>query len=103
MRIMLLVHGFNSLTQRLHVELIERGHQVSVEYDINDAVTRYAKQPASDMLDRHQQSVRLYQPVEDILENIFRVARIRHVPADEVEQPGSLPLYQFGNALIFLA
>ena len=39
MRILLLVHSFNSLAQRLHVELIERGHQVSVEYDINDAVT----------------------------------------------------------------
>src|SRR6516225_6132091 len=42
MRILLLVHSFNSLAQRLHVELIERGHQVSVEFDINDAVTREA-------------------------------------------------------------
>ena len=42
MRILLLVHGFNSLAQRLHVELIERGHAVSVEYDVNDAVTREA-------------------------------------------------------------
>ena len=40
MRILLLVHSFNSLAQRLHVELIERGHQVSVELDVNDAVTR---------------------------------------------------------------
>ncbi|HYW92999.1 MAG TPA: hydrogenase maturation protein [Gammaproteobacteria bacterium] len=39
MRILLLTHSFNSLTQRLHVELRERGHQVSVEYDINDQVT----------------------------------------------------------------
>ena len=42
MRILLLVHSFNSLAQRLHVELIERGHAVSVEYDVNDAVTREA-------------------------------------------------------------
>jgi len=42
MRILLLVHSFNSLAQRLHVELIERGHQVSVEYDINEAVTAEA-------------------------------------------------------------
>ncbi|HYW02610.1 MAG TPA: hydrogenase maturation protein [Gammaproteobacteria bacterium] len=42
MRILLLTHGFNSLSQRLHVELRERGHQVSVELDINDAVTREA-------------------------------------------------------------
>ncbi len=42
MRILLLCHSFNSLTQRLHVELRERGHLVSVEFDINDAVTRDA-------------------------------------------------------------
>jgi putative two-component system hydrogenase maturation factor HypX/HoxX len=42
MRILILCHSFNSLTQRLHVELRERGHHVSVEFDINDAVTREA-------------------------------------------------------------
>jgi putative two-component system protein, hydrogenase maturation factor HypX/HoxX len=44
MRILLLAHGFNSLTQRLFVELEERGHTVSLELDINDAVTREAVQ-----------------------------------------------------------
>ncbi len=39
MRILLLTHTFNSLAQRLFVELSERGHRVSVELDINDAVT----------------------------------------------------------------
>jgi putative two-component system hydrogenase maturation factor HypX/HoxX len=42
MRILLLVHSFNSLSQRLHVELRRDGHELSVEYDINDAVTRDA-------------------------------------------------------------
>lgn len=42
MRILLLVHGFNSLAQRLFVELTEHGHELSVEFDINDAVTREA-------------------------------------------------------------
>ncbi len=42
MRILLLVHSFNSLAQRLHVELIERRHEVSVEFDVNDALTREA-------------------------------------------------------------
>jgi len=42
MRILLLVHSFNSLSQRLYVELIEQGHDVSVEFDINDATTREA-------------------------------------------------------------
>ncbi len=40
MRILLLTHSFNSLTQRLHVELRERGHEVSVELDIHPDVTR---------------------------------------------------------------
>jgi putative two-component system hydrogenase maturation factor HypX/HoxX len=40
MRILLLSHSFNSLTQRLHVELRERGHKVSVELDIHPDVTR---------------------------------------------------------------
>ncbi|MGB0683836.1 MAG: enoyl-CoA hydratase-related protein [Magnetovibrionaceae bacterium] len=42
MRILLLTHAFNSLTQRLFVDLIRDGHEVSVEFDINDEVTREA-------------------------------------------------------------
>jgi putative two-component system hydrogenase maturation factor HypX/HoxX len=42
MRVLLLVHSFNSLSQRFYVELAERGHEVSVEFDINNAVTREA-------------------------------------------------------------
>jgi putative two-component system hydrogenase maturation factor HypX/HoxX len=42
MRILLLTHAFNSLTQRLFVELQKRDYEVSVEFDINDAVTRQA-------------------------------------------------------------
>ncbi len=42
MKILLLTHAFNSLTQRLHIELKKRGHAVSVEFDINDAVTQQA-------------------------------------------------------------
>ncbi|MDP2731618.1 MAG: hydrogenase maturation protein [Hoeflea sp.] len=38
MRILFLCHSFNSLSQRLFVELGARGHEVSVEFDINDAV-----------------------------------------------------------------
>ena len=39
MRILLLTHSFNGLAQRLHVELAARGHALSVELDIADAVT----------------------------------------------------------------
>lgn len=38
MRILFLTHAFNSLTQRLFVELQEQGHEVTVEFDINDEV-----------------------------------------------------------------
>lgn len=48
MRILFLTHAFNSLTQRLFVELEARGHEVSVEFDINDEVAA--------------QAVDLYQP-----------------------------------------
>jgi len=42
MRILLLTHAFNSLTQRLGAELRQRGHEVSVEFDISDSVTEEA-------------------------------------------------------------
>ncbi|WP_298350716.1 enoyl-CoA hydratase-related protein [Rhodoblastus sp.] len=40
MRILLLCHSFNSLTQRLFVELREMGEEVSVEFDISDDILR---------------------------------------------------------------
>ena len=42
MRILFLTHSFNSLSQRLFVELRRLGHTVSVEFDINDRVTEEA-------------------------------------------------------------
>ncbi len=42
MRILLLTHAFNSLTQRLSAELQQLGHQISIEFDIADSVTEEA-------------------------------------------------------------
>ncbi len=42
MRILFLTHAFNSLAQRLFVELQAGGHEVSVEFDINDEVAAEA-------------------------------------------------------------
>lgn len=39
MRILLLAHAFNGLTQKVWCALIARGHEVSLELDISDAVT----------------------------------------------------------------
>lgn len=42
MRILLLCHSFNSLSQRLFTALTALGHQLSVELDISDSVTKEA-------------------------------------------------------------
>ncbi len=42
MRILFLTRSFNGLAQRLYIELTGCGHEVSVELDISDAVTREA-------------------------------------------------------------
>jgi len=42
MRILLLTHAYNSLAQRIDAELRQRGHAVSIEFDIGDAVTEEA-------------------------------------------------------------
>ena len=42
MRILLLTHSYNSLTQRLHAELAARGHELSIEFDIADSVAEEA-------------------------------------------------------------
>ncbi len=42
LRILLLCHSFNSLSQRLFAELRARGHRLSVELDIADSVTEEA-------------------------------------------------------------
>lgn len=42
LRLLLLAHAFNGLTQRLHVALREAGHAVTLELDIADSVTEEA-------------------------------------------------------------
>jgi putative two-component system hydrogenase maturation factor HypX/HoxX len=42
MRILFLTHAFNGLAQRLFLALTGDGHDVSIEFDINDAVTEEA-------------------------------------------------------------
>lgn len=42
LRILLLCHSFNSLSQRLYAELLAQGHGLSVELDIADSVTQEA-------------------------------------------------------------
>ncbi|HKA98831.1 MAG TPA: formyltransferase family protein, partial [Streptosporangiaceae bacterium] len=42
MRILLITSAYNSMTQRVHVELADRGHEVSVELALGDEVMRDA-------------------------------------------------------------
>lgn len=44
MKILLISSSYDSLTQRTHVELMDLGHQVSIELAINDAIIREANQ-----------------------------------------------------------
>ncbi|SFI40225.1 hydrogenase maturation protein [Nitrosomonas sp. Nm34] len=48
MNILFLTHSFNSLAQRLFIELTRCGHDVSLEFDISDSIT--------------EQAVELYRP-----------------------------------------
>ena len=52
---------------------------------IDDAIARHAKQPAGDVLDRHEQAIRFQQLVENVLQNVLGVARVGHAPPNEVE------------------
>lgn len=47
MRILFLTHAFNSLTQRLWVELTAQGHDVSIEFDIDDRAAKVAQEARS--------------------------------------------------------
>ncbi len=42
MKILFLTHAFNGLAQRLFVDLVALGHEVAIEFDVNDEVTREA-------------------------------------------------------------
>jgi len=42
MKILFLTHAFNGLAQRLFIDLEEAGHEVVIEFDVNDAVTAEA-------------------------------------------------------------
>src|SRR5205807_972632 len=48
--------------------------------EIENAIARYAKQPAGDVRDRHQQAIRFHQLVEDVLQNVLSVTRIGNAP-----------------------
>ena len=47
MRILLISSAYNSMTQRAHVELADRGHEVSVELALGDDVMRDASAAAT--------------------------------------------------------
>ena len=58
------------------------------------------KQPAGDLIDRHQQAVRFHQLVEDVLQNVLSILAVGHAPANEVAQTRLFALEHFGDALV---
>src|SRR5262249_23056691 len=71
--------------------------------EVDDAVLRHAEEPARHLVERHHGAVRLDQLVEDFLQDVLRVARIRHARADEVAQPAALPRDSLRDPLVLLA
>jgi hypothetical protein len=59
--------------------------------EIGYAVARDSEQPPGNVIDRHQETVCLYEPIEHVLQNVLGVLRIGHPSANEVPQPGLLP------------
>src|SRR5215475_12451545 len=68
--------------------------------EVDDAISRHAKEPAGDVIDRHQKTVRFDELVEDVLQNVFDITRICHPLSNEITQPGLLPLDYVRDALI---
>lgn len=68
--------------------------------EIGDSIARHAKQPTGNVVNRHQQPVRFHQFVEDVLQNVLSVTRVGYAPANEVAQPGLLPLDHFGDPFV---
>src|SRR5208282_2707413 len=74
--------------QKLAGFVLERcaaeGHRLFLAEKVGDAITRDAKKPAGDVLDRHQQAIGFHQFVEDFLHDVLGVGGIGHTAADEV-------------------
>jgi hypothetical protein len=85
------------------LERLAHGFRLPFSKQIGDPITRDAKEPRGHVLDGHQQTVRLDELVEHVLQNIFGVARIRHAPADEAAQPRLLAVHDLGDPPILFA
>jgi len=52
------------------------------------------------VIDRHQQAVRFHQRGEDVLQDVFGIARVAHAPADEAAQPRPLPVHDAVDVVV---
>ena len=75
---------------RFHANLLAH-----IQYGTGGAMREIAR--ANVFAEWHQQAVRFNQRVEDVLQNVLNVARVTYAPADEVAQPGRLPLDCLGD------
>ena len=81
---------------------IAEEHRFLLAEEIDDAIAGYAKEPAGDVVDGHQQAVGFHEFVEDVLENVLGVAGIGDAPADEIEEPGAFLIHDLGDSLILI-
>ena len=64
---------------------------------VRDAIARHPEQPSGDVVDRHQQPIGFDELVEDVLQNVLGIARVRHAPKNEIPQSRPLPRDDFGD------
>src|SRR6202521_4202949 len=67
-----------------------------------DSITRDAEQPRADLLDGLHQAVRFYEFVEDLLQDVFRVARVGDTSADKVAEPSLVPINRLRDPLVLI-
>src|SRR5262245_56734768 len=67
---------------------------------VDDAITRHSKEPARNMIDRHQQAVCFNKLVKDVLQDVLDITRIGNALSNEMSQPGLLTVDLVCDALI---
>ena len=69
---------------------------------VDNSIARHAKQPRAHLLHRFHQPVSSNQFIENFLKNVFGVAIIRDVLADELAQPSLFPRNHFGDPPVLI-
>ena len=70
---------------------------------VDDAIARHAVEPGADLFNRFRQTIGREQLEENVLQNVFGLARIGHALADEAAQATAFACDSLGEALVLLS